>query len=39
MEKNLRILFINVKYSSKDLSIKWFEDGDLNVSYNCIDRH
>jgi acetyl-CoA synthetase len=22
-----------------DVSIKWFEDGQLNVSYNCIDRH
>lgn len=20
-------------------SIKWFEDGELNVAYNCIDRH
>ena len=29
----------NVKYSAKDVSIKWFEDGELNVSYNCIDRH
>lgn len=23
----------------KPVSIKWFEDGELNVSYNCIDRH
>src|SRR5690606_27877144 len=22
-----------------DVSIKWFEDGVLNVSANCIDRH
>jgi acetyl-CoA synthetase len=22
-----------------DLSIKWFEDGTLNLSANCIDRH
>ena len=29
----------NVKYSKEDVSIKWFEDGNLNVSYNCIDRH
>ncbi len=29
----------NVKYSSDDVSIKWFEDGKLNVSYNCIDRY
>ena len=29
----------NIKYSNKDVNIKWFEDGFLNVSYNCIDRH
>ena len=22
-----------------DVSIKWFEDGQTNASYNCIDRH
>ena len=22
-----------------DVSIKWFEDGVINVAYNCIDRH
>ena len=22
-----------------DIYIRWFEDGKLNVSYNCIDRH
>lgn len=22
-----------------DVSIKWFEDGELNVSVNCLDRH
>ncbi|HWL66771.1 MAG TPA: acetate--CoA ligase [Geminicoccus sp.] len=22
-----------------DVSIKWYEDGELNVAYNCIDRH
>lgn len=30
------------KVSECDLklgSIKWFEDGELNVSYNCVDRH
>ncbi len=21
------------------IDIKWFEDGELNVSYNCLDRH
>ena len=29
----------NIKYSSKEVDIKWFYDGTLNVSYNCIDRH
>ena len=29
----------DIKYSKEDVKIKWFEDGDLNVSYNCIDRH
>ena len=29
----------NIKYSSKDVSIKWYYDGTLNVSENCIDRH
>ena len=29
----------DVKYSSKDVNIKWYYDGVLNVSYNCIDRH
>jgi len=29
----------NVSYDAKNLSIKWFEDGALNVSANCIDRH
>jgi len=29
----------NIKYSKDDVSIEWFGDGNLNVSYNCIDRH
>jgi acetyl-CoA synthetase len=29
----------NVSYEHPDVSIKWFEDGTLNVSANCIDRH
>ncbi len=29
----------NINYSKNDVSIKWYEDGFLNVSYNCIDRH
>jgi acetyl-CoA synthetase len=33
--------FTKVKNTSFDggVSIKWFEDGTLNASYNCIDRH
>ena len=29
----------NVSYKYPNVSIKWFEDGVTNVSYNCIDRH
>jgi len=29
----------NVSYAPGDVSIKWFEDGTTNVSYNCVDRH
>ena len=29
----------NVNYGHPDVSIKWFEDGELNVAANCIDRH
>ena len=28
-----------VNFSEDNLEIKWFYDGKLNVSYNCIDRH
>ncbi len=33
--------FTKVKNTSftGDISIKWFEDGTLNASVNCIDRH
>lgn len=33
--------FTKVKNTSFDgrVSIKWYEDGITNVSYNCIDRH
>ena len=34
--------FSNVKdinYNFGEVSIKWFDDGTLNVSANCIDRH
>ena len=29
----------NTSFDAPDVSIKWFEDGALNVSANCIDRH
>ena len=29
----------DVKYSKEEVKIKWFYDGTLNVSANCIDRH
>ncbi|HRN89282.1 acetate--CoA ligase [Hyphomicrobium sp.] len=29
----------NTTFGPGDVSIKWFEDGTLNVATNCIDRH
>ena len=29
----------DVKYSKEKVSIKWYYDGTLNASANCIDRH
>ena len=29
----------DIKYSKDEVRIKWFEDGTLNASANCIDRH
>ena len=29
----------NVSYAYPNVSIKWFEDGTLNVAANCVDRH
>ena len=29
----------DVKYSKADVKIKWYYDGTLNASINCIDRH
>ena len=29
----------DVKYSKTDVKIKWFYDGTLNASANCVDRH
>ncbi len=29
----------NTSYDPHKVSIKWYEDGTLNVCYNCVDRH
>ena len=29
----------NVSFDKADFHIRWFEDGELNVAYNCVDRH
>ncbi|MFK7945760.1 MAG: AMP-binding protein, partial [Paracoccaceae bacterium] len=29
----------NTTYGYPDVSIKWYEDGELNVCANCVDRH
>ncbi|MEM9781225.1 MAG: acetate--CoA ligase, partial [Pseudomonadota bacterium] len=29
----------NTTFAYPDVSIKWFEDGTLNVAANCLDRH
>jgi len=29
----------DVKYSKEEVKIKWYYDGTLNASENCIDRH
>ena len=29
----------DVSYNKEDLHIRWYEDGALNASYNCLDRH
>jgi len=29
----------NTSYAPGNVSIKWFEDGTLNVCANCVDRH
>ena len=29
----------DVHWSRDDVRIRWFEDGTLNVCYNCVDRH
>jgi acetyl-CoA synthetase len=29
----------DVSFAAGDFRIRWFEDGVLNVAYNCLDRH
>ena len=29
----------NTSFAKDNVSIKWFEDGTLNASVNCVDRH
>jgi acetyl-CoA synthetase len=29
----------DVSYDAKDLHIRWYSDGELNLSTNCLDRH
>jgi acetyl-CoA synthetase len=29
----------NTSFDPHSVSIKWYEDGTLNVCYNCVDRH
>lgn len=29
----------NTTFEYPDISIKWYEDGELNVCVNCVDRH
>ena len=29
----------DVSYDLKDFRIRWFADGQLNASVNCLDRH
>src|SRR3954467_12657146 len=29
----------DVSFDAKDLHIRWFHDGQLNLSANCLDRH
>ena len=29
----------NTSFAHENVDIRWFEDGTLNVCYNCVDRH
>lgn len=30
---------MDVSFDAPDVSIKWYADGTLNASANCLDRH
>src|SRR5919201_6145841 len=29
----------NTQFDYPNVAIRWYEDGELNAAYNCIDRH
>ncbi|SOC54925.1 acetyl-coenzyme A synthetase [Chromohalobacter canadensis] len=29
----------NTSFAASNVDIRWFEDGELNAAYNCLDRH
>lgn len=29
----------DVSFAKEDLHVRWYEDGSLNICYNCVDRH
>lgn len=29
----------NTSFAANNVDIRWYEDGSLNASYNCLDRH
>ncbi len=29
----------DVSFAKDDLHVRWYEDGSLNICYNCVDRH
>src|SRR5262245_59617973 len=31
--------FKNTPFDPHHVSTKWYEDGETNVAYNCVDRH
>ncbi len=29
----------DVSFDRDDFHVRWYEDGEINLSYNCLDRH